>query len=706
MYHHLSDAMLDDYLRDVPVPVGLVARLKQTAVPNDAELDELLRSPPMPDGLVDRLQAAIQDEILDESLRQTKVPEKLLVRLRTIPRARRRSAWRRFAVAASLLVVLFSAYCGSLSALLAAMRPKQNRDTTLTIIELYVDPTHSSLLTMSEADPTTIRFAPPTSAEMAELPIELARLDLTPALGPAGHLLQEVRRGAPLTEDVFLMRRNTLGSPQTNDQALPELSHVRRRQIAGVDLPLAPGYDRAFFLKSGIHPPVFPAAGQPTEAIQVPLVTRTDSVDLTRRLLLEGRTPSPSDIRVEDYIAAVRYGLQASNDQSLVLYATAGPSIFGRQPHHMLHLGVKAPRVQTATSTHMSIVVDVSASMRGDDRIGAVHRAFEIVLRHLGPNDSLSFVAVNHEIVRQVDFLPASGAAQLASMIRDLDPSGGDNLAKGFQAAMSLAFEAEVAAGSARHVVLITDGQAAIGDRDAARMRDLVATGETFSIRSTFLQLDRLISAETVPSSTGLEHASAVSPRQLPWRLVTLATGQSPVVARQARLQVAFNPQAVLAYRLFGRGPTAVTGLADVGVETDLHSGEEASALFELWLRPNGTEDVGWAEVHWTDPATGSPLTTERMSIGRSDIAVSDDETLWPLRAVAIVSEVGQRLSGIGDFELLNGRRFSQRKKPAGWKDVLEQAVGVHPSAGEQSDFQQMVDLIRQLEELALRGPK
>jgi len=287
-------------------------------------------------------------------------------------------------------------------------------------------------------------------------------------------------------------------------------------------------------------------------------------------------------------------------------------------------------------------------------------------------------------------------------MLRDLTPAGGDNLAFGFQVAMSLAFEVEVAADSTRHVVLITDGHAKVGDRDAARMRDLIATGETHSIRSTLLQLDSLLSSEAVRSSTELERASLVSPGQLPWRLVAIATGQSPVVAKQAGLRVTFNPNAVLAYRLVGHGPTAVTGLADLEIETDLRSGEEASALFELWLRPNGTEDVGWAEVYWSDPRTGSPLVSERLSIGRSAFAGSADETPWRLQAAAIVAEVGQRLSGVGAFELLNGGRFSQRNNPAGWKDVLEQAARVHAPAAQQADFQQMVDLVRELQELKL----
>ena len=721
MYSHLSDSVLDSCLRDVPVPVGLVARLKQTdsvesppaapavigqaqpVLPEDAELDEALRSVSIPHGTVKRLLLTIQDETLDETLRQTEIPQNLLVRLRTIPHARPRSAWRRFAVAASLLLVLFSAYCGTLGALLAAIRPQQDLDGKLSIIDLgpfesRADSAYAQLLAGSEASATASHFVPPTSVATEPLLIELARLDITPEPGPAGRLFREVQRGAPLTRDLFLMGWPTLGSPQRSDQALPELSHVRRRDVAGVDLPLATGYDRSFFLKSGVHPPVLPGASQRVRTIDVPLVTQTDSVESARRLVLEGRLPAPSDIRVEDYIAAVEYGLEPSSDQSLALHASAGRSMFGRQPHHMLHLGVKAPRVSTSKSTHLSIVLDVSTSMRGVDRIGAVRRALETLRRHLGPDDSVSFVAVNHEIVRQIEFLPASQFARLTSLLSKLTPAGGDNLALGFQAAMSLAFEAEVAPGSARHVVLLTDGYAKVGDRDAGRMRDLMATGETHSIGSTVLQLDSLLAGDAAVSWTALGRASAVSPSQLPWALVAIATGKSPVVARQAKLRAVFNPQAVSAYRLVGHGPTALTGLVEV--EADLRSGEEASALFELWLRPNRTPDVGWAEVHWTDPGSRLTIVSERLPIGRKDFAGSVEETPWALQTAAIAAEVGQRLARLGTFELRSGGRFARQPKPAGWKDVLQQAARVNPHTSGPAEFQHLVDFVRQLEEL------
>ena len=83
------DPKLDARLRAVPLPEGLIQRLRQVALADDAGLDAALTEMPLPAGLLGRLRGIplAADEDLDQTLRDVAVPAGLARRLRTIPLA-------------------------------------------------------------------------------------------------------------------------------------------------------------------------------------------------------------------------------------------------------------------------------------------------------------------------------------------------------------------------------------------------------------------------------------------------------------------------------------------------------------------------------------------------------------------------------------------------------------------------------------------
>ena len=98
---------------------------------------------------------------------------------------------------------------------------------------------------------------------------------------------------------------------------------------------------------------------------------------------------------------------------------------------------------------------------------------------------------------------------------------------------------------------------------------------------------------------------SVQSAEEIQWSLVETLTGDSSLVASEAKLNVQFNPKAVAAYRLIGHEATAVGGLLPAAVESDLRVGQEATVLFEVWLYPNNEDDVAVVRLHWTAPDSG-----------------------------------------------------------------------------------------------------
>ena len=713
-FDELTDARLDALLRDVPIPLGLVARLQRAspgddAADGDSELDNLLRDAPCPADLCERLQLVVADEALDETLRCVPIPESLRPRLRIIPHLRPRHPWRRMAVAAALFLVTLCGYYGTLGALLNAWRTDQQRETLLSIIDL------GPLQLQAEAQRPwplldvarpreSVRYWPSVSTSAEPLAVDLVPHDTAIERGPAGELRTQWEQGVPFAADIMTLRWGPVAAPPQSESWHNELHHIRWATPTGADLPLVAGYDRAYLLRTGTHPPVFPILHTELTKAVTPLSFATGSVARAERLLREGRLPDPSEVRVEDFLAFLDYRYPLPADDLFELHVAGGPSFLGRQPHGLMQIGVQGALRRAAAPWHATIIVDVSASMRGAERLEAVRNAWQTITQHLGDHDSLSLVAVSHDVVKQVELARRGQLPAITKVIEELQAGGGDNLALGLQTGLTLTLEAEVSEAVDRRLVLITDGQTTLRPVDAGRMHGLIELAAEQGVTATMLELETPAAASQLfdwaQPQTNLRYEIA-NAESLPWKLLQAATGIDPVLARDASLQVTFNPQAVLAYRLVGSGPTATTGLAGLATASGpFHSGTDAALLYEVWLRPNDVEEVAWAELLWSDRASGYARKSARSGITRRDFAAAFGASSSSLQAAAIAAEIGQRLRGEPDFEVSPTGSFTERRKPSSWSDLLSRANEVQANVAKGPDWQRLMRLVERLEQL------
>ena len=166
MSHQPSDSWIDARLRDVPLPPGLISRLRREArspsadhraappsdgsvhpsvagraaksveasrsdqagpvgVPEyaDQELDAAVRDVPVPAGFTRRLRVLADQEMLDEQLREIPIPSSLLSRLHVIPLLRSRRRATRWAVAACLMILFGGAHLAAIVRLTGSLQP-------------------------------------------------------------------------------------------------------------------------------------------------------------------------------------------------------------------------------------------------------------------------------------------------------------------------------------------------------------------------------------------------------------------------------------------------------------------------------------------------------------------------------------------------------------------------------------------------------
>jgi hypothetical protein len=109
------DPQLDAQLRDVPLPSGMIERLKASIMPTEAEIDERLREVEFPGGLLAQLHDIPHDDPLDEVLRDVSVPFELVWRARRQPWTRRTRRAIELAGNLALALLLFVVIYGGLT---------------------------------------------------------------------------------------------------------------------------------------------------------------------------------------------------------------------------------------------------------------------------------------------------------------------------------------------------------------------------------------------------------------------------------------------------------------------------------------------------------------------------------------------------------------------------------------------------------------
>jgi len=708
MNEELPDPLLDAKLREVALPANLLARLRATSIPSGVELDQALRDVPLPNDFSLRLRAHVDDFVIDDALNDVAVPTDLLAKLHIIPEVRRKSSWRRLALAASLLMVVGGLYGLTLNSIFTVIRPRAAVAERLPVIDLgplRLEMRQSQLPVIQVArDMQTVApFAPPRDDPNA-IAVKFIPFGRQTAPGAAGQMFELQANGKfRPDDDIFLLRWGALGAAYAGGAPQPELERVLTPRASGIDLPLVRGYDRVFWLKQGVHPPLSPAVDPALRTSRLILSNRTDSVDLTRRRLAARRLPDPSSMHVEDFLAAVDYRFPTPEPGAVAIHTAAGPALLDQQQHHLLQVGVKVGRAsRSERASHLTVALDISTSMGTGDRLETAKRAIAALAKHAGPDDRFSLIAFHHDVAHIVEPLAHNELGEFATIIAPLRASGGDNLAAGLQQAVSLLLGSGLDDQLARRLVVLTDEQELLPLKARNLAGNMVATADELDIQTTIVQIGA--TRDGPPLFPELNAAGTVTclrartDKDVLWGMVESLTGVSSVVAVDPALQVEFNPAAVRAYRLVGHGTTAIGELDSLSESTLLHSEEEATALYEVWLHPDRGDEIAWVRAEWRDPQTGGIRETQRQPVRRRQIAASRDEMPLSLQAAAMAAEIGKVFGESFEFELSNTATFRHHKKSRDIRELLEARGELSPALETWSDFRELMDILAALD--------
>ena len=656
MSHH-DDNQIDARLRDVPVPVGIAARVTPEALFDDAAIDRMLVRVDLPPGLPERVRHAVATMRAGAVLQLPGTPLHSRPAKPPADRGRRSApAWRRMrlwpaakelladggAVAAALSIVALMFFAGTeLSRRLAAPAALQQR---VAVRGPQPRPEVSApgatrLPTALSNEGGAARTGGPVSLGTAVASGSRSATESSPPMSDDGARVPRIHvpepkpatravevRAAPAGPAVAVGDRGT-GTVGIRTVALP---------LVGRQVPRVPGYDIAFEMAHGESPFVDPSAAVALAVDRPPLSLRTDSFDsLCETVRRErgrqaGRRPrrggGPS-VRTEEILAglpaapgdvawsssgmgpeprlsltAVRSLRQSVGSMFVEVSATAPPLFVGDAAAETAPLDVM-------------LVLDQSAGPFASPSWQWLCRGLGRVIAQMRPADRLSVIVCGER--PRLAALRADAAA-LASLLPELmsEPTA---RSADFDAAFRLVAAVDRREGRADRVVAAAHAVSLERCRREGReafsaWQADVATAATTPAPVAFVLIDP---QETLFAGAGTsQHAPpaagrvAADPVAISRGLLGKVFGRATLVATGCRLEVAFDPEVVGSYRIVGHRQTAADALASVdrrGIE--LHAGETARVVYEVIRRSGGAEPVrpGFlsATLVWTPPGAG-----------------------------------------------------------------------------------------------------
>ena len=340
----------------------------------------------------------------------------------------------------------------------------------------------------------------------------------------------------------------------------------------------------------------------------------TASFEIGRSYLEYGVLPEPDSVRVEEWVNAFAQGYGVQNE-GLGLKLDAGPSPFGEDGYVMLRVGaVSEVPSGSRDAVTLILVVDLSGSMEIDGRLETAKAVVRGLVGKVGSEDRVGLITYG-DVARVVHSITSGvNGDDVLGRLAEIQPGGSTHVEAGIVRAFKLAAD-EMEDGRSVRVVVLSDGVGNLGrtgphsilaelDRRASRGVALTTIGVGVSGNYNDVMLEVLANRGngTYHYVRGAEDvASFMSNR---------SEGVFREVARDARVQVEFNPDVVRKYRLLGYENRAVQD--DDFRDDTLDFGEvgfarDVTALYELRLFDDigESDELALARVRWTDGRTG-----------------------------------------------------------------------------------------------------
>jgi Ca-activated chloride channel family protein len=381
----------------------------------------------------------------------------------------------------------------------------------------------------------------------------------------------------------------------------------------------------------------------------------TASYTIARKYLLDGHLPNPNSVRVEEFVNFFDQGVEPPSDGRAFAIRLDGAASPFRRGSWLMRAVIRGREVPESERKDLSLVfvIDVSGSMSSGNRLETVKQSLQLLVERLRASDRVGIVAYHTTAFIVLEPVGGSQKADILQAIDSLRPLSSTNVEAGLTLGYDIALR--MAGGPSREtrVILCSDGVANTGQTKPEaileRVRGHVSEGVTLTAIGVGMgNYNDALLEKLANSGNGLYHYvdDLAEARRV---FVDNMTGALQTIARDAKIQVEFNPETVDRWRLLGYENRAV---ADRDFRNDaidageVGAGHSVAALYELKLN-DAFEGASWrlatVRVRWQDPDSGEVIEMER-EFSRHDFAQAFAQAAPRLQLAATVAEFAELL--------------------------------------------------------------
>lgn len=329
-----------------------------------------------------------------------------------------------------------------------------------------------------------------------------------------------------------------------------------------------------------------------------PLSTFSIDVDAAsygtiRRYINEGQMPPADAVRIEELINYFTYNNEQPDGSDPVKITTEIGTCPWNKENRLVRIGLKAKEIPSKNlpASNLVFLIDVSGSMYGADRLGLVKSSLKLLINNLREKDRVAIVVYAGDAGVVLPSTSGCNKQKIREALDELTAGGSTAGGAGIQLAYDIARNNFIREGNNR-VILCTDGDFNVGISSSEGLERLVEKERKSGVFLTVLGYGmgnyKDNKMQVLAEKGNGNHAYIDNLQEANKILVQEFGGTMYAVAKDVKLQIAFNPDQIKEYRLVGYESRMLNN-EDFNNDTkdagEMGAGHTVTAFYEI--KPN-----------------------------------------------------------------------------------------------------------------------
>ncbi|WP_205959825.1 vWA domain-containing protein [Flammeovirga aprica] len=346
--------------------------------------------------------------------------------------------------------------------------------------------------------------------------------------------------------------------------------------------------------------------------------------------------------------------------------------------------GKTIPQTSLPSSNYV-FLIDVSGSMSSDDKLGILKAGFKTMVDHLNPTDRIAIVTYAGQAGLLLNSTFGDEKQKIKEAIDRLGAGGSTAGAAGITTAYAIAKENFIPGGNNR-VILGSDGDFNVGPSSTDELIELIEEMRETGIYLTVLGVgtgnlnDHMMEQIANKGNGNYEYIDNVKQVE---KVFVNETGKFYTVAKDAKIQITFNPERVKSYRLIGYENRKLSEEDFEDDEKDageIGSSQTITAIYEVALLDNtvGTEFATFDFRYKKPDEEASRALTHKIDTNPVDISQASNNMKFAVAVTGfgLMMKESEYKGTVSKSMILDLSNTSDSFDQFGYKNEFKELVG------------------------------